>query len=540
MVRKFATICVLMLACMTHTDNKHGSSLWVRQGDPVMGETNLERVGMAQAISSDGMVMVLGSDYAHTEGMSDVGKVRVFDYDQSGRKWIQRGENIISSTSRSSFGEKVAMAGDGNSIVIGDSENDGKVYVYEWAEDLSSWVQKGATLTGTWTDGLFGYSVDMSLDGEMIVVGSYQDGTENLNGGSVKAFTWDSSSSDWAQLGSAMSGEAGDYCGAVVKLARGSKDAIAVFCEGAPSGDWSGSLHCYRLNFAGTEWDKVDQHDDVLDHPSNGDYFGYQLDISDDGLRIAAGSYDHEGDSGENGIVQVLAWASQGAPGAAFDYELHSTLLGGTDWVVGDTSICLSGDGMTIFVANGADPDNLGIYTLQDDDNNPTWTLVAQINEPGDLVVDGRIWEGYSYGYYLACTTDGTTVVAGMKDKNSREGTNDDVGMVEVFSHVQREFSSLKTRQILELQEYLSVIDPLGWDEVTKLTGAVYFYQRGYGSEHLVEFDTWFRIGWGDYSTPQWETLRAAVNTFVGDHYVYHLENVNVIGADGWYALNEF
>lgn len=499
-----ACICALMLGCISHTNNAVGDTLWVKRGQPIMGEESLERLGLESALSSDGMTMV-------TSGSPE--KVQVFDYDQSTNLWNQRGDDILET------GNVVAMSGDGNSIVVGD-DDDNAVYVYEW--DESAWVVKGAPITGVGPN--FGYALDMSLDGGMIAVGSY----EHSDGkGGVQTFTWNGTA--WEQIYSTIEGNAGDYCGAVVKLARGSKDALAVFCEGAVNEDWSGSLHLYRLNWAGNAWELKTQFDDIVgDQP--GDYFGAELDMSDDGLRVAAGSYDHQNDEGRYGIVQIFSWIAQNPAGGFPRYVLHSEIRGGTEWVLGDTGLCMSGDGMTLVVANGAAPDNLGIYSLEDDDENPVWNLVAQINEPGDLQVDGRTWEGYAWGYGLACTNDGKTVVAGLKDKNSRIGTNDDVGMVEVFTLITRELSFYMDRRIISLQEQLSNIDPLGWGTVTEMVGWIYFNRNSYQDEHILEFDTWFRMAWGEYTQSTWETLAEAVDTFVDEHWMQgDLEDVNVL-----------
>merc|ERR1740123_249851 len=157
----------------------------------------------------------------------------------------------------------------------------------------------------------------------MIVIGSYAGFSEK---GGVLTYSWDGTA--WNKIYNTIEGNAGDYCGALVKLARGSKDAMAVYCEGAVNQDWSGSLHIYRLNdFSGT-WELKTQLDDA-EGGQSGDYFGQVLDISDDGLRVAAGSYEVKNTDGQQvGIVQILAWIKNNPAGGFPKYVLHSELRG--------------------------------------------------------------------------------------------------------------------------------------------------------------------------------------------------------------------
>ena len=82
------------------------------------------------------------------------------------------------SASTERFGSKVALDEDGDRLVIaseGHSSFTGKVQLYEYSG--SSWSTKGSAITGDANNDYFGASIDLSDDGNHLVVGAWEQGT---------------------------------------------------------------------------------------------------------------------------------------------------------------------------------------------------------------------------------------------------------------------------------------------------------------------------------------------------------------------------
>ena len=75
------------------------------------------------------------------------------------------------------FGTCISLDETGHTIAIGDPSNYtqgtgiGKVKVYEWNNNISSWIQKGNDILGFTGDG-FGNTVVLSNDGNTVAIGS--------------------------------------------------------------------------------------------------------------------------------------------------------------------------------------------------------------------------------------------------------------------------------------------------------------------------------------------------------------------------------
>jgi len=171
---------------------KWDGSDWVRKGDPIYGDANIDaRLGSSVAISSDGNVIAAAAPETTTP------YVRVYEWD--GSQWVQRGSTLVGD------GSSVDLNGDGTVLVVGDANEDyGVVRVYEW--NGSSWVMKGGELRGDATNNQeFGMAVSINNKGNVIAVG---DPTGNTNG-SAFVFRWDGS--NWVQVGNTMKGQSGEW-----------------------------------------------------------------------------------------------------------------------------------------------------------------------------------------------------------------------------------------------------------------------------------------------------------------------------------------
>jgi hypothetical protein len=101
---------------------------------------------------------------------SATGTVRIFEL--SGGAWVAVGAPI---TAPYGFGYAVSMSDDGNRIAVGQpsglgTNGPGYTYVYEWA--ASAWTQLGSGIAGPHADARAGAAVALAGDGNMLVVGA--------------------------------------------------------------------------------------------------------------------------------------------------------------------------------------------------------------------------------------------------------------------------------------------------------------------------------------------------------------------------------
>tara|TARA_Y100000361_G_scaffold154341_1_gene179765 strand:- start:4712 stop:12814 length:8103 start_codon:yes stop_codon:yes gene_type:complete len=137
------------------------------------------------------------------------------------KKWLRKGQ-IIGGDPYDRAGYKVKLSQDGNTLAVScthhhqqvchlDEVGDfspknfhkGSVKVYSYDAASDRWIQKGSTLTGAENWEAFGVGLDMTPDGNCIVVGSpYSSCPWGARIGRVQVFKYDGS--DWKRVGEAM------------------------------------------------------------------------------------------------------------------------------------------------------------------------------------------------------------------------------------------------------------------------------------------------------------------------------------------------
>ena len=177
------------------------------------------------SLSANGLIVVIGG----------TGQVKVYQIDSGGStSGEQLGQNIYGDNANFYFGWSVDISPDGNSLAAGSPEfYEGgpgyvKVFILESGDYLGtgSWKQFGQSIHGEAKGDEFGHSVSLSDDAKTLAVrgSNHNDGT-----GHVRVYHMENSESSWMQLGEDIDGEdAFDYFGVSVSLsADGSKVAIA-------------------------------------------------------------------------------------------------------------------------------------------------------------------------------------------------------------------------------------------------------------------------------------------------------------------------
>jgi hypothetical protein len=215
---------------------------WTQVGADIDGEDEGDRFGRAVALSSDGNKVVVGA-YTNNATGEDAGQTRV--YELISGNWTQIGEDIDGSAPGDWAGLAVDISGDGNRIVVGAPGNNDRSFpgvslVYEFID--GAWTKLGSDLNG-------GYSVSLSEDGSRVAVGDYKGSNGGTNAGQVNVYEYDDSSMTWVLLGTEISGDQGELSGTSVFLsADGDRVAVSSPVYGdAIRGDEVGATRVYDL-----------------------------------------------------------------------------------------------------------------------------------------------------------------------------------------------------------------------------------------------------------------------------------------------------
>ena len=255
------------------------TSVWDSIGTIIGPQNYSDLFGETVAMSSDGSTIVVGA----RNYFNGFGYVAVYDY-SGGTTWTQRGSTIYGSAQWRDFGSSVDISGDGDTIIIGEQAAS-TAYIYEWTG--SAW-SLDATLGGIGSS-FFGCSVAMSRDGNHAAVGGYQS---NSGAGHLRVFA--KSGGSWSQRGSNINGTASnEYFGTSVALSSDGTRVLSGAYGAASSGSSNvGKVRVYDWN--GSAWAQVGA--DIVGEQAE-EYFGYAVGINDSGSRIAASGhlYDYAG-----------------------------------------------------------------------------------------------------------------------------------------------------------------------------------------------------------------------------------------------------
>ena len=135
---------------------KNENGTWTQLGDNI-------------PLSGDGRVSLNSTGYVLIGEGQNNGSVKVYQY--SSDQWQQMGSTIDGSGGY--FGGQGVLSPDGNIIAIGApnlTSYAGQVQV--WRFDNTAWTQLGTSIDGSSNSQQFGYSVDLSSDGNIVARGS--------------------------------------------------------------------------------------------------------------------------------------------------------------------------------------------------------------------------------------------------------------------------------------------------------------------------------------------------------------------------------
>ena len=387
---------------------------WNQIGIDISDSSQEDQFGKYVALNNEGTIVAIGSPYNNS------GHVGVYEWDTLAAAWTQLGSNLYGEVSGDYFGEAISLNSDGTILAIGarmnnddgnNPEHAGHVRIYEW--DGITWNQLGDDIDGTGTNDVSGSSVSLNNDGNLVVIGSPWSwrGGDYSYSGHVRVYSWDSSTSEWTQLGSEIASTIyKDRLGTSVSM---NSDG-SIFAVGATADDTNGYTRIYAWN--GADWNQLGT--DIIGENS-GDFFGCSVSISSNGNIVAIGGLLNDDNGNNAGHVRV--------------HEFN-----GTDWDQLGTDI--NGAGAVNFfggdVALNADGSIVAIGANYGRNSSGTRTGTATIYHwiDTDWYQYDEIISGDSYdnlGDSIALNANGSRVAVGVP-RNDANGYKS--GLVRIYS----------------------------------------------------------------------------------------------------------
>lgn len=298
--------------------NYSGSS-WSQQAKLQQSDTGTgDAFGKRLDISKDALYVIVGNseDETETSGFNytnlDYGAAYIFL--RTGTSWAQQAKITASDAQAADqFGWSSAISGDGLYAIVGaigedtGGSNSGAAYIY--LRTGTSWAQQAKIQAGG-SGANFGYSVDISGDGQYAVIGATQ--AESTAGA---AYVYLRTGTSWALQSTltASDGVSSDQLGLAVAISHdGNFVTVTTRLEDGGTGDpLSNAGAAYVFERDDTTWTEVKKIT-ASDAQANDQFGAYGVSMNEDGSKMVTGAWQEDGGSGD----------PNSAAGAAYIYEV--------------------------------------------------------------------------------------------------------------------------------------------------------------------------------------------------------------------------
>ena len=285
---------------------------WVLVGD-LLGESLTDEAGYSVSVSEDSTRVIMGGRRNRKDDMKNRGAARIFEIDVTTSKYVPTWD-IYGEAAGDQCGFAVSMSRNGKRIAVGsigsdkNGNNAGQVRIYDEDEVTKSWTLIHEML-GDQETALFGTSISLSLDGELIAIGApyHSEGVDMTKSGRVYVYR-EGQDSEWTQVGLPLIGAStNDVFGWSVSFLPSTRALLVAV--GAPK--LKGSLesgYVKVFSFDGIAWQLYGESMSI-GYP--GDQFGTSVSLAGDYTqeRIVIGAPMFEEG---NGIVVVYENVSNG------------------------------------------------------------------------------------------------------------------------------------------------------------------------------------------------------------------------------------
>ena len=204
--------------------------------------------GRAVAISGDGNTAIVAAPYEDTTA-TNAGSVYIFT--RSGTTWTQQQKIQASDAQQSDYlGEDLAISNDGNTVIIGGYSEDtggsnaGSSYIF--TRSGTTWSQQAKLQSSDIQTGdQFGYSVSLSSDGNIALIGANNEDLTASNAGSAYIFTRSGTTWSQAQKIQSSDAQADDWFGAAVSISGDGSTAIISALKEDTTASGAGSAYIF-------------------------------------------------------------------------------------------------------------------------------------------------------------------------------------------------------------------------------------------------------------------------------------------------------
>lgn len=341
---------------------KYNGSDWEQQAYIKASNTDsLDQFGQAISLASDGRTLAVSAtgESSIARGVngdelnnSATNSGAVYLYRDNGNNWVQQAYIKASNTDEfEQFGTSVSLSSNGNTLAVGsqgessnamginsDESNNlasfaGAVYLYRY--NGSNWLQQAyIKASNTNSYDLFGRSISLAADGNTLAVGAPGeasnskgiDGDEANNDSSLAgaAYLFRYENNQWLQTAyiKASNTDADNSFGYSVALSPdASKLAVSAYKEKSSSTGINGDQNNIAANESGAVYlfhynDNYWEQNSYIkaSNTNSSDFFGYSIDLSSNGLKLAIGAPNEDsGDTGINGDQSDNSAPSSGA-----------------------------------------------------------------------------------------------------------------------------------------------------------------------------------------------------------------------------------
>ncbi|NIB44767.1 hypothetical protein HBA55_34625 [Pseudomaricurvus alkylphenolicus] len=306
---------------------------------------NSDNFGSSVAISENGLIAVIGSPNDGNDGSAYV-------FSKEGGFWTQVAK-LVPDTDAESFGAAAAISDDGSVIAVGDNaDKDPNTTIMCGAAHIfrrnggNNWQleQKFKPDVETAT-AYFGYAIDVSGDGEVLVVGALNDDGGATDSGAVYVYEHQGGGvwSGEIKLTSVDSSNGDDFGHAVAISGDGLEILIGAPRCAAPETQ-SGAVYVFRKT--GGSWGITTKIPNVDPGDKTDTEYGYSVDIAKDGSVALIGSRDV--DSGKGAVYTFIK------DNGMWKHDVKLIASDGSSNYKFGVSCCIGSDGKSALIgANG-------------------------------------------------------------------------------------------------------------------------------------------------------------------------------------------
>lgn len=340
-----------------------------------------DRFGEAVSLNAAGTIMAIGA----MQNASNRGAVYIFT--ETGGSWSQTAK-LVSDTLNvgDRFGYSVSLNDAGDRLVVGAPYDDegyteaGAAFVFDYSG--GSWSQTVRLLPNvSYADGRFGRSVAISGDGTDIMVGAWRDDSHSAEAGAVHFYELNGATWNHIKRVNASDANSGTFFGfSVAMSADGAVAVVGAYNHHAAA---SSAGAAYTFSKSTGNWQQTARL--LASDAAAGDEFGYSVDISADGSRLIVGARYFEDNARANAggayIFEDVAgvWTQKAILRSAYHYSGANA-----GWSV---SISGDGTQAVLGVPYNTYPVNAGGAVTYFSEEGGVWgdTLWSQVISSADL-----------------------------------------------------------------------------------------------------------------------------------------------------------